>query len=340
MHASDIRPVFFDPKGRRSRRVVILLSLVGAVLALATATYLIGLVVAPIVVGIRPAPSRPAITIDPPPIANPQGVLHRFAAVNRALLPASRDTAKRIAFQRGSASGGASLRRNAENLDTAFVELLELDERAGSVSIEIQQNARREASWLKRYANHIETYALIDTPLRPARVAAALASSRNRHVLVEQISKALRALGAKGVVLDLRDSPETGHAFYVMFLRELEAELKRNDRAVAIIAPLDLPAHRYREMARYSRYVVLPLFSEYPAGKGPTPIAAQHWFESELITHAAHIPREKLVVGIGSFATDWNAAMGAKQISVQAAWDIARPSGDAETRSDKPQYRI
>ncbi len=285
-----------------------------------------GLIVAPGLSGVSLGLSRPVETPrnTAAPLPSPQGVLHRFTAVNRALPPSSRTETKRFAFHRGSATAGASLKRNADNLDGIFVELLEFENRAGKLSIAIQPTARRQARWLAKNAAHLEMYALVDTHLAPGRIAAALASPQTRRALVARISEALETLDADGVLLDLQNNPETGHAMSVAFLRELQAELDRSGRDIAVVMPLGAPPHRYREIARYVRYVVLQLFSEDALGRQPTPIAAQDWFESELTAHAAHIPREKLVVGIGSFATEWDAAVGNRKLSVQAAWEVAR----------------
>ena len=50
------------------------------------------------------------------------------------------------------------------------------------------------------------------------------------------------------------------------------------------------------------------------------------WFEQSVARAARGVPREKLVVAIGSYAYDWHDGSG-EPLAIEEAWQAARESG-------------
>ena len=150
----------------------------------------------------------------------------------------------------------------------------------------------------------------------PRRRAAADGPMRRR--LAMRLAVALRALGARGIVLDWRDLPATARGPYAVFVHELRVELGQS-AAIVVTVPAVRTARALREgaydlraLARPARLLVLA-WNEHGPRSEPGPVASLAFWKQTLRTVLRAAPRSRVLMGVPTWGWRWNAGAGAEQ---------------------------
>ena len=145
-----------------------------------------------------------------------------------------------------------------------------------------------------------------------------LADGPLRRRLAVRLGIALRALGARGVVLDWRDLPVTARADYAVFLQELRRELGPRAQIIATVPAvrtmraLRTGAYDLRALARPARLLVLA-WNEHGPRSEPGPVASLAFWKQTLRTVLRAAPRSRVLMGVPTWGWRWSAAAGAQQ---------------------------
>ena len=145
-----------------------------------------------------------------------------------------------------------------------------------------------------------------------------LANGPLRRRLAVRLSVALRALGARGVVLDWRDLPLTARAHYPMFVHELRVELGQEAQIIVTVPPvrtmlaLRTGAYDLRALSRPARLLVLA-WNEHGPRSEPGPVASLAFWKQTLRTVLRAAPRSRVLMGVPTWGWRWSAGAGAEQ---------------------------
>jgi spore germination protein YaaH len=151
----------------------------------------------------------------------------------------------------------------------------------------------------------------------PDHLAGALLADRQlRRGLVLRIGVALRALGARGIVLDWRDLPLAARTRYPAFLGELRAALGAQSQIVVTVPPvrtkrvLRTGSYDLRALARPARLLVLA-WNEHGPSSAPGPVASLAFWKQTLRTVLRAAPRARVLMGVPTWGWQWNGPTGA-----------------------------
>ena len=145
-----------------------------------------------------------------------------------------------------------------------------------------------------------------------------LANGPMRRRLAVRLNVALRALGARGVVLDWRDLSPAARAQYAIFVHELRVELGPRAQIVVTVPPmrtmlaLKHGAYDLRALARPARLLVLA-WNEHGPRSEPGPVASLAFWKSTLRTVLRAAPRSRVLMGVPTWGWQWSATAGAEQ---------------------------
>ena len=147
------------------------------------------------------------------------------------------------------------------------------------------------------------------------RAGALLANGPLRRRLAVRLAVAVRALGARGVVLDWRDLPPTARAPYATFVHELRVELGTQAQILVTVPPvrtrraLHNGAYDLRALARPARLLVLA-WNQHGPRSAPGPVASLAFWKQTLRTVLQAAPRSRVLMGVPTWGWRWSAVAG------------------------------
>lgn len=151
----------------------------------------------------------------------------------------------------------------------------------------------------------------------PDHLAGALLADRPaRQLLAVRLGVAMRALGARGVVLDWRDLPLRARAAYPAFAAELRTQLGAQAQIVVTVPPvrtmraLLTGPYDLRALAGPARLLVLA-WNEHGPGSAPGPVASLMFWKQTLRTVLRAAPRSRILMGVPTWGWQWNGPKGA-----------------------------
>jgi peptidoglycan-N-acetylglucosamine deacetylase len=139
-----------------------------------------------------------------------------------------------------------------------------------------------------------------------AGVSRVLSDPDRRDALVKQIAAFVGANKLQGVTIDFEEIPAGGHAPVEQFLRQLSAAFLPHGWIVVMAVPFDDDGWPYAAYAPIVDYTLLMAYDEHDDTGDAGSIAGQKWFETTLDKRMRALAPSRTIVGIGSYAYDWN----------------------------------
>jgi len=330
-------PIFFDASGRRRRRfavaVLAFVLLLAIALTVFAGTLLAVATPSPLPFNVERAPRHATATpgegarLSGRTLRRAAGYLSRFLPGKAAEAPLA------IAFHAPwDEDSTASLRRHVNDLDwviPGWMSITGTDHRVTSFP-----DAAGKAI-LARATHRPLVLPMVQNALNgewdEAGVAALLANPAARRTALDRVEALLAANHADGAFFDFEQLPPTAHANYRRFLAETHARFARRGWMVAIAVPAEDPDWNLSAYARVADKLFLMAYDEHYQGGDPGPIASQRWFEAAVARAMRTVPRDRLVVAIGSYAYDWQRGGDTDAVSVEEAWLSAHDSGTTPT---------
>lgn len=152
-------------------------------------------------------------------------------------------------------------------------------------------------------------------------VHALLADPAARARAVENIHRLVRGR-YRGVNLDLENLYPSDREAYTAFVRQVADRLRPEGYLVTLAVPAKTAddrrdgwsgAYDYDALGRIADYLVIMSYDEHWPGGPAGPIASIGWVERVARYAAAHIPPEKILLGVPAYGYDWPASGGAAQ---------------------------
>ena len=339
------RPVFFDASGRRNRWTMRSFLAGLLLLVITVATFAMTVVDVPIPAPLALSMERP----HPRPLVQQLGRL-RYRLAN---LAAWRPSGGTITEQRVNQikvgfyvpwddASRASLVTHIAQLDWLVPGLISVTGPNHHVTL---------------FPDHPLEALLASTPKPPAVVsmvqnvlggkwdgagmAALLHNPKACAALLDRLEPQLVAQHAIGVMFDFEELPASAQHDYLRFLAETRNRYAAHHWLVTLAVPVDNEEWNLGAYAKVADRLILMDYDEHTNDAEAGPIASQAWFVSHLKAALAVVPREKAIVGIGSYAYDWTGVGKGDTTSVEEAWLAAHDSEVAiqfDKASGNPTY--
>src|SRR5215475_8221188 len=372
------QPVFYDPAGRRHRR----LRRVWWALAVIVTT-LVGTLIASVLINpwlprldLRPLTSLPVVADARHPAPQlitskrAQRAQRAQAALRKALaktriVPGQRPSQIKIrtASVRAAAhqpanrplaigfyvnwddSSYQSLKRHLSELDWVVPEWLRLQ--AGDQPL-VSEIDPRALDLIRRTQPETPIIPSLhnskEGKWEPDTLARQIADEHSRARLVNDLEQFVAAQNFQGVCIDFEETPDSAQPHLLRFMQELHAAFKQHNWIVAQAVPFDNPAWDYRAYAADADYLMLMAYDEHWAESDPGSVCGQGWFDATLAKRMRELDSRRTIVCVGGYGYDWERGAEATEMTSQEAALAARDSEaqinfDPVTRNPFFRYR-
>ena len=184
-------------------------------------------------------------------------------------------------------------------------------------------------------------------------VSAILADQKRRARLVEQVRTLLREEGYHALDLDFEQVRLPDRDRFSELVEELAAGLHEDGRRLTVtVHPRfrDVDVRRHgpgaQDLARIARAadeIRVMGYHHHHNGTDPGPAAPVPWLREVIERTLRHVPPEKVSLALYVGGWQWNGSKRAKQLTHDAAVDLARSTGATVHRSEDdrtPHFRI
>lgn len=364
-------PVFYDPRGRRQRRVRQTSITVGVIVTMLAAIFIISVLTIPAMpqLNLKAVNALPRATDVKPELQKPvknrleQKAKRAEAALDRELKttqvvpsrkPAQIDIAPlpdKIPFTvaQGSKpskplaigfyvnwddSSYSSLKHNLAELDWLVPEWVRLQDGANPVVREIHPEA---LDLIRREKPNLPIIPMIHNSKEgnwdvPALVHA-VENESNRQKVIGALAQLIGDYKWQGICIDFEEVPEASQPGLLQFMQELHAVFKQRGWLVMQAVPFDDDEWNYRDYAEANDYLMLMAYDEHWAESSPGSVSSQPWFHKMLERRMRELAPEKTIVCIGSYGYDWEIKGEATEMTFQEAVLTAKES-DAQILFD------
>ena len=322
-------PVFYEPQGRRWKRISSISYLSGAILFAFLAVFLASLFITPFL----PEFNIRAKTILPqssePSVIETNEMNAADAPIPANAVDKNSGRPKTVAFYVNyDDTSYASLKRNIGNIDWLSPEWIRLSDDDNLLVLDFDPKAldliHKEKPQMpilplvQNYKN--ETW---DSQI----LGRAVATKESRQKLIDALSKVVEDNRFAGLTIDLEDVPKASQANLFEFMKSLDAAFHARGWLVAQAVPFDNPDWNYKAYADFSDYLMLMAYDEHWSTGQAGAVASQDWFEKNLAKRMKELDPQKTIVCIGNYGYDWsNKEKEAKEVSFQEAVLSARDS--------------
>ncbi|MFM6931439.1 MAG: glycosyltransferase [Novosphingobium sp.] len=329
------RPVFYDPSGRRNRWAVRSF-LVALLLLIVTAGVFAATVIeVPIPRPLALAMERP----QPRPLAQKVG---KTLASIRSWLPSGTTAAERKVNQvkvgfyaPWDDASRASLIAHIKELDWLVPGLISVTGRDHHLT---QFRDNQLDALLASTPNPPAVVPMVQNVLNGkwdgAGMAALLHDRQARARLLDQLEPLLAKENAVGVMFDFEELPASAQPDYLRFLSEAKQRYAGHHWLTTLAVPVDNDEWNLGAYARVADRLVLMDYDEHTTDAEAGPIASQKWFVEHLKAALAVVPRDKAIVGIGSYSYDWTGEGRGTTGSVEDSW-LAAHDSEASIQFDR-----
>ena len=224
-------------------------------------------------------------------------------------------------------SSYASLQRNLDHLDWVVPQWVHLQDPAidGSpIGVEMDAPALdliRETRPQIRIVPMVQN--LVDDQWDKELLARAIADEASRQRLIAALTTFVEQNNFGGVCIDFEEIADPVPANLdnlLRFMQALHAAFQVRGWTVMQAVPFDSGEWNYKEFAAANDYLMLMAYDQHYAGKEWGSVAAQDWYERNLVNRMKEIDPAKTIIAIGNYGYDWTeGAETAKEVTCQEA---------------------
>ncbi len=357
------KPVFYDPqrkRWKRLRRIFDVLALFGVLLG---AIFIVGLWrMKPLPVLRLTGQSRNyrALAIQPKPAPKLSGKAalspHRKTAVRPSDVPLNSGEGLRAAYYVDyDAASYSSLKQHIKQIDLLFPEWLHVVspdgtiiaytagdfqpfpviDRAGVHPVDQENKVARAIA-----DNRVDTevfplvnnYDSVKQVYSPA-IGDFLSDSAARSSFLRQADRFLAANpGYRGLTLDFEDFPQASQSGFNALVTSLYSDFHPRNLRLYISVPVGDTNFDLASLAANCDGIILQNYEEHSSLSPPGPVASQDWFIDNLRQALQVVPKQKLILAIGSFGYDWSTAQPAPAPSLQPGPKNRKPPSPPEPK--------
>lgn len=364
MSSADF-PVFYDPAGRRWRRVRSTWLALAVVVTSLAAVFIASVLVNPVLpsFNIHPVASLPhSADIKPKSLsvpANPsqqkakkaQAELQHALATTKRVVPGKRASETTLVpppaipppavptsrplsigfYINWDESSLASLERNLDHLDWVIAEWAHLqaaDNDGNSLATEVDApalNFIRQTRPQVRIVPMVQN--LINEKWNPDLLARTVGDEASRQRLIAGLTTFVEQNKFAGLCVDFEEPPPSAQEALLTFVKELHDVFAPKGLIVVQAVPFDDPSWNYKDYAAANDYLILMAYDQHWSGSDPGSVAAQDWYERNLVSRMHDLQPAKTIIALGNYGYDWTEGKKeAQEVTFQEAVISARDS--------------
>ncbi len=114
--------------------------------------------------------------------------------------------------------------------------------------------------------------------------------------------------GYRGLTLDFESIDAASQPGFQALVEALYQDFHARNKRLYVIVPVNDPIFDLAALAAHCDGLVLQNYDEHQAATSPGPIASQDWFLDNLRQTLKIVPKQKIILAIGSFGYDWSLA--------------------------------
>lgn len=359
-------PVFYDPAGRRWRRVRRTWLALAVVVTLLATIFIASVLINPVLpeFNIKSLASLPHKAdlkprrLDVP--VNPsqqkarkaQAELQHALATTKHVLPAKRRSQTAIApppqtipapiipssrplsvgfYINWDESSYASLKRNIDHLDWVIAEWAHLEGASDGTSTIITEVDAQALNFIRETRPQVQVVPMIQNLVNenwnPELLSKAVGDEASRQRLIVAITNFVEGNKFGGVCVDFEEPPPAAQANLLTFIQELHSAFAERGLIVVQAVPFDDPGWNYKGYSAATDYLMLMAYDQHWVGSDPGSVAAQDWYERILVNRMHDLQPAKTIIALGSYGYDWSdSSQEADEVTFQEALIRARDS--------------
>ncbi|HKR23321.1 MAG TPA: polysaccharide deacetylase family protein, partial [Pyrinomonadaceae bacterium] len=376
-------PVFHDPGGRRWRRVrrawLALSILVTALAAVFIASVLANpalpslnlrqLAGLPRSADLKPKPPNIPANPSERKAAKAQADLQRALAKTKYVVPGKRRAHIPIVpppptvpapiipstrplsvgfFINWDESSYESLKRNLDHLDWVVAEWSHLQSVPEGQNPLVTDVHIPALNWIRLNRPQVRVVPMvqnvIDEKWQGELLARLIADEPHRQLLINSLTNFVQDNNFAGLCVDFEEPPTAAQANLLTFMQELHTTFAAHGWLLAQAVPFDDPDWNYHAYSAASDFLIVMAYDQHWTGSDAGPVAAQEWFEQNLIKRMRELDPAKTIIALGNYGYDWNDANhNVDEVTFQEALINAResettPLFDPVTRNPYYEY--
>src|SRR5512146_1007272 len=353
------KPVFFDPQGKRRKRIRRILDVLGVSITL-LAVFFIATVIYGANIGqvLFPERKKPYHALQQKERKHPKKIgTHRKTRIAPSQVVLNKDEGIRGAFYvTWDAASFSSLKEYVHQIDLLYPEWLHVLTPDGHLQAVTELNqlydvidktgrARKVDDklmpFLKAENAETEVFPMVNNfdPVAGVwkeNIGPFLSDPDARARFRREIELFLISDRYRGLTLDLEEFPVSAQPGYRALIEELATDLHARGMKLYIAVYAHNEDYDYAYMAKFADGLILMNYDQHYPGGVPGSIAGQDWFTNNLKAALKVIPQEKIICAIGNYGYDWTVRPDQKpfdgnahNVSVQEAWLEAHDSESA-----------
>lgn len=285
---------------------------------------------------ITPGKRRAHLAIVPPPDTLPV-----------PLIPATRPLSVGF-YINWDESSYESLKRNLDHLDWVVPEWARLQNVQDGANPLVTDVHVPALNWIRLTRPQVHILPLVQNVINEKwdgnLLARSIADEPHRQQLINSITSFVETNKFAGICIDFEEPLSESQGNLLTFMQELHAVFAGKGLLVTQAVPFDDPAWNYKEFQNANDYLMLMSYDQHWSGSDAGPVAAQSWFEQNLIKRMKELNPSKTIVALGNYGYDWsNTSKTAKEVTFQEALVTARESDatpifDPDTRNLYYEY--
>jgi cellulose synthase/poly-beta-1,6-N-acetylglucosamine synthase-like glycosyltransferase/peptidoglycan/xylan/chitin deacetylase (PgdA/CDA1 family)/spore germination protein YaaH len=228
-------------------------------------------------------------------------------------------------------SSYASLKRNLDHLDWVIAEWSHLQAAPdGSTSLVTEVDAPA-LNWVRLTRPQVQVIPmvqnLVDEKWQPDLLARAISDEPGRQRLIAALTDFVQQNKFPGVCVDFEEPPPATQQALLTFIQELHQEFAAKGLFVIQALPFDDPDWHYKDYAAATDYVMLMAYDQHWAGSDQGSVAAQDWYERNIANRMHDLDPAKTIIALGSYGYNWTEGeKNADEVTFQEALITARDS--------------
>jgi cellulose synthase/poly-beta-1,6-N-acetylglucosamine synthase-like glycosyltransferase/peptidoglycan/xylan/chitin deacetylase (PgdA/CDA1 family)/spore germination protein YaaH len=364
-------PVFHDPLGRRWRRVRRVWLAISIIVTALAAILIVSVLANPALPSFNLRPKRPNLPANPTErkARKAQADLQRALATTKYVVPGKRRSHIPVLpppptvpapiipstrplsvgfFINWDESSYESLKRNLDHLDWVIGEwshLRNVPEGTNPLATDVYAPA---LNWIRVNRPQIRIMPLVQNQINGKwdgeLLARAIADEPHRQSLINALTTFVDENKFAGVCVDFEEPPSSSQANLLTFVQELHTAFAAKGLLVVQAVPFADPEWNYKNYAAATDYLIVMAYDQHWSSSDAGPIAAQDWFERNLIDLLRDLDPAKTIIALGNYGYDWSDKDDdAREVTFQEALITAHeseatPAFDSAARNPYFEY--
>src|SRR6185369_12908375 len=306
-------PVFHDPHGRRWRRVRRTWLALSVIATTVAAVFIASVFAKPALPGfnlkaLKPRPPNFAANPTERQARNAQADLQRALDKTKYVVPGRRRSHIAVVpapptvpapiipatrplsvgfFINWDESSYESLKRNLDHLDWVVAEWSHLRNVPDGTNPLVTDVHAPAVNWIRLTRPEVRILPMVQNVLNEKwegdLLAHFVSDEPHRQTLINSLTSFVQDNKFAGICVDFEEPPDTAQGNLLTFMQELHTAFAAKGLLVVQAVPFDDPNWNYRAYSAANDYLIVMAYDQHWANSDSGPVAAQEWFEQNLI---------------------------------------------------------